>query len=270
MSTTFFETEVLQASHQQPVLVDFWAEWCGPCRMIGPVLEKLESEASGRWKLVKLNTEEHPDVAAMQGISSIPAVKLFVNGAVQDEFVGALPESHVRAFLQRNLPDPAEVKAREAEKLLNQGDEAQALALLEEAHRLDGDSTRITALLARATLFSSPERARTLAQRVVEGQLGFEIAAPVAILAGLDDHEAPGDGASEGQNAAWKHYRRGVDAFHQREFGTAAEAWLESLRRSRSLNDDAAKDAAIALFNLLGEDHPVTQEYRRQLASAMF
>src|SRR4051812_1272542 len=112
-----FERDVIAGSSERPVVVDFWAEWCAPCRMLGPVLERLAGEYDGKFTLVKANTEQVPELAAGFGVRSIPAVFGLRDGKIRDSFVGALPESAIRAFLDRLLPTPAEVATSEARRL---------------------------------------------------------------------------------------------------------------------------------------------------------
>ncbi|NBY03827.1 MAG: thioredoxin, partial [Betaproteobacteria bacterium] len=132
-----FEAEVLQASTQVPVLVDFWAPWCGPCKSLGPVLEKLETDYGGRFKLVKINSDDEQQLAQAFGIRSIPTCVLLKGGKPADGFMGALPEGKVREFLDKHLPSADELIAEEdlseAEQLLAQGDTESALAKLQEA-----------------------------------------------------------------------------------------------------------------------------------------
>ena len=132
-----FEAEVLQASTQIPVLVDFWAPWCGPCKSLGPVLEKLEADYGGRFKLVKINSDDEQQLAQAFGIRSIPTCVLIKDGKPADGFMGALPEGKVREFLDKHLPSAddliAEEDLSEAEQLLSQGDTSSALAKLQEA-----------------------------------------------------------------------------------------------------------------------------------------
>ncbi|MDH7516329.1 MAG: thioredoxin, partial [Bacteroidota bacterium] len=118
---TDFETQVVERSRVVPVVVDFWAQWCSPCRVLGPVLEKLSEENDGRWDLAKVDTDMMPEIAMQYGVRSIPAVKLFIDGTVVSEFVGAQPEHAIRKWLDAYIP-PAESKETEqAEKLLSQG-----------------------------------------------------------------------------------------------------------------------------------------------------
>ena len=132
-----FEAEVIEASMATPVLVDFWAPWCGPCKSLGPVLEKLETDYAGRFKLVKINSDNEQQLAAAFGIRSIPTCVLLVGGQPVDGFMGALPEGKVREFLDKHLPTEGELlaqaDAQEAENLMEQGDSEAALAKLQEA-----------------------------------------------------------------------------------------------------------------------------------------
>ena len=143
-----FEAEVLQASTQIPVLVDFWAPWCGPCKSLGPVLEKLEADYGGRFKLVKINSDDEQQISQAFGIRSIPTCVLIKDGKPADGFMGALPEGKVREFLDKHLPSADELIAEEdlseAEQLLAQGDTSSALAKLQEAMAVNpaNDETR--------------------------------------------------------------------------------------------------------------------------------
>src|SRR5512139_1909666 len=128
-----FQRDVVDASHEVPVLVDFWAPWCGPCRALGPMLERLEQDYAGRFRLVKINSDENPELSAEFGVRSIPYVVAFVDGRPVDSFVGVLPESQLRAFIERVAPDASEIERRKAQSLAAAGDRAGALAALRAA-----------------------------------------------------------------------------------------------------------------------------------------
>src|SRR3984893_4237209 len=157
-TTQTFVKDVIEESKRQPVLIDFWAEWCGPCRQLTPILEKAVRNAKGRVKLVKMNIDEHPAIPGQMGIQSIPAVIAFVNGQPADGFMGAVPESQVNAFIDKltkgmpaaGEPDIAEV-LKEAEAVLAQGDAATAAQIYAEV--LAVDATNIAALAGLANCY---------------------------------------------------------------------------------------------------------------------
>src|SRR5690606_24016083 len=138
-----FQTAVLQASMQVPVLVDFWADWCAPCKVLMPVLEKLAEEYKGAILLAKVNADQQPDLTAHFGVRSLPTVKILFRGQLVDEFTGALPESQIRALLDKYVVSESEQLRRQAEALLAQGDADQALALLRQANQADPDNLEI-------------------------------------------------------------------------------------------------------------------------------
>ena len=161
---TNFQKEVLEKSHETPVLVDFWAPWCGPCRVLGPVLEKLAGENGNAWTLAKLNTDENQEVSMQYGIRGIPAVKLFVDGQVVNEFTGALPEHSVRQWLAEALPSEGKKRLTQAEAALDANQPDVAELLLRAVLADEPDNTKARLLLAQVLAFSNPAEAADLAQ----------------------------------------------------------------------------------------------------------
>ncbi len=262
-----FESQVVQRSKEVPVLVDFWAPWCGPCQTLGPVLERMACKANGRWELVKVNTEEHQDLAAGFNIASIPAVKLFVDGEVKDEFVGALPERQIRQFLDKALPSPGAPQLAEANRLLSQGQTDSAEKLLENV--LDSEPTNAEArmLLAQCLLRTGPERIPSLLENVAQDSEFFEKANALRTLARLA--HAANHPTSFPEGNAREKYLAGAAAVRSGDFAAALEAFTQVLERNKQYDNGGAKDACKAIFQLLGMRHPVVEGGFRAFSSAL-
>jgi putative thioredoxin len=264
--STDFSTDVLDRSRTVPVLVDFWAEWCGPCRILGPVLKKLAAEANGRWELRKVNTEQFPDVAQRYGIRSIPAVKLFVDGRVVNEFVGALPEGQIRQWLRQVLPDPHATAIDQAEALLLSGRYEPAAAMLRPVLAASPGHERASVLMARAVLYDDPASAVTLVKSVDESSQHYHSAESIRTIAALLDKKA--DEFADGP--AKEVYREAVEAMRKRDFDGALERFIQVIRDDRKYDDDGSRKACVAIFKYLGDDHEVTVRHRREFGSALY
>ena len=278
-----FMADVVEASMTQPVIVDFWAPWCGPCRTLGPILERTVEARKGAVKLVKINTEEHPAYAGQLGVRSIPAVYAFHKGRPVDGFMGALPESQVNAFIERLLggTDTAQVIAEaltQAEAASQAGDIALAAEIYAAVIQEDPENTAAIAGLARcylangdtdralATLDLVPEAKKN--ESVVKGvRLAIEMAAdapaPTELDAALSAVSAdPGDHA--------KRYELAEQFAAAGRYKDAADHLLIILSATLGWEDGKAKTKLLQVFEAAGPTDPVTIEGRRRLASLMF
>jgi putative thioredoxin len=267
-----FRTEVLDRSHEIPVVVDFWAEWCGPCRVLGPVLEKMAEDARGRWELVKVDTERFPEIARALRIQGIPAVKLFHQGKIVGEFVGALGETQIAAWLEQHLPAPSDDPWTQAQALLTAGETALARAALERALQEKPDHEPARLELAKLVLRDDPHAARDLLEQIKGETEAYSVAQNLLHLIGVVEwargNHAPGGGAGQ-DGSALELYRAGAHAFAAGDADKALENWVEVVARDRGIDEDGARRACIALFAVLGEDHPVTQNWRRRFSMAL-
>ena len=188
-----FQTEVIDASHEQLVLVDFWAPWCGPCRMLGPVLEQAEARAAGRVKLVKINSDDNQRISAQFGVRSIPFVLAFSGGRAVDQFVGALPLGQVEAFIARCQPRPGADTAASGLAALAEGRYQQAAAGLTEALDLDPDNTELRAATVRALLHAGLPGARETFEPIAALAATNKQIAALALLVDAAQEPAAGD-----------------------------------------------------------------------------
>jgi putative thioredoxin len=267
-----FEAELIQASMQQPVLLDIWAPWCGPCRTLGPMLEKVEAAYGGRWKLAKLNSDDQPEIAGQLsqafGVRSIPFCVLFKDGQPVDGFVGAIPEAQIREFLDRHVPTAEALEAEhdtaEAEALEAGGDLDAALAKLQQAVAIDpgNDAARceyVKLLIERGQV----AQARTAWQPVAGKAI---VDARIAALGlWLDACEkAPGLRSAAELEAAIAANRRDFDArfelaqglMARGAFTAAMDALLEIIMRDKAWSNELARKTYVAILELLTKPAP--------------
>lgn len=263
-----FSKDVLERSSAIPVVVDFWAEWCAPCRMLGPILEKLVQNAGGRWTLAKVDTDKHQDVAARYGIRSIPSVKLFVDGSVVSEFNGALPEAAVQQWLGRALPDQHKKEIERADLLLKTDKILEGRNILAGVLQRDPSNHHARVLLAGSYLESAPDRARELVEGIEEDSRHFQMADAIRTFAGLTKKlEHPERLPDEPVKAV---YLEALRALGKGNYEASLQHFIEVIRQSRFYDDDGARRACIAIFKVLGEESEVTRDFRRSFSSALY
>jgi putative thioredoxin len=277
VTTATFEREVIERSMQVPVVVDFWAPWCGPCRSLGPILEKLAAEYDGRFVLAKVNSDDNQALAAQWGVRGIPNVKAIVNGELVDEFSGALPEGAVRAFIEGLLPSPAEDLRREAVKARQQGDNARAMELLTQARDLDSANEDVRVDMAELLLEGGDaEGAKKLLDSLSETARAAPRAASLIARvefatrsAGLPDAATLESTIVADPGNLDARLKLANLRVAQRRYEPALEQLLDIVQRDRGFGDDAGRKTMLSVFDMLGSDSEIVREWRRRLAGAL-
>ena len=284
VTTGNFMAEVVDASFEQPVIVDFWAPWCGPCKQLGPILEKVVRGAGGAVRMVKLNIDENPEIAQQMRIQSIPAVYAFKDGKPVDGFVGALPESQVRQFVERLGgaavgPSPIEQAMIMAKEAAQGGDHASAMGIYSQILQRESDNPEALAGLARAMIargeidearelldgvtkeiakHAEIAAARSALELAVEGQKAMGSVGKLRdrLEANADDHEA--------------RFELATALFGTDERESAIDELLTLFRRDRNWDEQAARRQLVKFFEVMGPTDPLTLSGRRRLSSLMF
>jgi putative thioredoxin len=264
-----FEYEVLAFSQQVPVVVDFWAEWCGPCRVLGPLLEKLAQEGQGSFRLAKVNVDENPNLALRYGIHGIPAVKAFRNGGMVAEFAGVQPEVRVREFLQSIAPSQGDLALEKGQSLLALEQPVLAEISFREALEVSPDSTAAQLGLAKSLILQgeTEESSAILSQFAASREYkAAQILLPLAQgLQALDEGQLPED-----EQALDPAFQRTLKLVKRGNHEAAMDGLLDILREDKNYRNGKARLIMLALLELLGEQNPVTRQYRAELASVLF
>ena len=268
-----FQSLVLENSMQQPVLVDFWADWCAPCKQIMPILTKLVEEYGGKFHLAKINADEQQELAGHLGIRSLPTMKLIVNGQIAAEKTGAVPEAEIRAMLDAHIVNESEQLMQAAAMAYQQGNTEQALEIMNQALAKDPDNGALKVEIARivhaqgdtqsaTALLDSLSEEDAKLEAAVQLRTEIEMAATLADLPDINEIESKLQENPKDLEAllAKSHYLTA-----QGDHETAMQCLLTIMQTDREFEDDAGRLGLLKLFDLLGGEHPLVQKYRRKL-----
>lgn len=271
-----FEAKVLVRSQQIPVLVDFWAPWCEPCKVIGPVLEKLAGEQANRFELVKVNMDQSPMLAQALRIQSIPAVKLFINGAIHNEFMGALPEQEVVRFLEMSLPSEQVEDAVQGLQRLQMGDTAGAQQIFDQVLRDDPKNAvamigMSQLLLSQGDLAGAKEKVAAVnevdLEKLSDRHTMERLLAQVKALIFLSENAQPNPGDN---SELAQRFSGACQAALQGDIESALASLMEIVKTDRKFNDDAGRRGMLAVFDLLPPESELLTSYRQQLSNYLF
>lgn len=273
-----FQQTVIDGSRQQLVVADFWAPWCGPCKMLIPLLTQLAEEYGGKFVLAKINTDQEQALANQFAIRSIPTVMLFKNGEVVDQFFGMLPESEIRAKLDAHIDNPADALLQQAEQALNSQQRDQATALIDQAIALAPELDRIRIKAASLLLAHGiiDRAGKLLDHLAINMQLDPAV---IPLTARLAFARSANDGPTEQQlqqqlatqpDDCDARYRLAAHKVVAQDYPGAMDLLLDIMKINRQFEDDAARKAMIRIFEILGNQGEVVQKYRMQMARLLY
>ena len=263
-----FQKDVIEKSFNIPVLVDFWAEWCGPCKMLGPILERLAEKYKDKWELAKLDTDNNQEIAMEYGIRGIPNVKLFINGKVADEFTGALPENMVEDWLKKAIPSKYAEKLEAAKSLFNEKRDNDAKKALLNILSAEPGNEKAKLLLGKILVFEDSDKAKQLVENIDGSSDNYEQVESIQIIADLLNKLNEKNSLPDAP--VKNNYVSAIESIKTKNFDSALEKFIDIIREDRSYDNDGARKACISIFKYLGEENETTLKYRKDFGRALY